>query len=102
MTAYIPLDPYVVIQPIEKSAKERSEMEQSAGGIFIPKSQSERFHEEQNIVRGIVVEITEKTSEDTGISVGSIIQYVKHSATKLDGTDLLVTKKEHIVCVEVE
>lgn len=102
MTSYIPLDPYVVIQPIERSAEERSEMEQSAGGIFIPKTQSERFHNEQNIVRGIVVEITEKTSEDTGIGVGSIIQYVKHSATKLDGTDLLVTKAEHIVCVEVE
>ena len=102
MTSYIPLDPYVVIQPIERSAEERSEMEQSAGGIFIPKTQSERFHNEQNIVRGMIIEISYETANKIGVDKGAIIQYIKHSATKLDGTDLLVIKAEHIVCREAE
>ena len=101
MTSYIPLDPYVVIQPIEKSAEERSEMEQSAGGIFIPKTQSERFHDEQNIVRGYVSDVSPKAKE-AGLYEGASVQYIKHSATKLEGTDLLVTKAEHIVCREAE
>lgn len=102
MTSYIPLDPYVVIQPIEKSAEERSEMEQSAGGIFIPKTQTERFHAEQNIVRGKIVEISYETANKIGVDKGAIVQYVRHSATKLEGTDLLVTKAEHIVCREAK
>lgn len=90
-----PAPGYLLIEPLEKET-------QTAGGIYLPDTASEKPQKGKVVAIGPALKKGEDFEEKTYAELNDIVYYKKWGGTemKIDGTDYLFVKFEDVLAVE--